>query len=180
MAFPPKTPITFTNKETGATKGYDSFELLADSVSKYMKQDGFSPIDFTGYEDTVNKSLQLKHGDVEAAYEVMTELNVWTDYLSSIIGLIEKFYLDGKAEKSYIEGITSISADRINASNGNRIANASEQVRAIRRKRNTFQAFYNTLLLKNEFIERAHNQAKLNYRTAIELRQKTGNTYQRI
>lgn len=172
MAKPPISPIkvTINNKETNI----DYFEFLLLKASDIMKKDGIR-INVKGYKETVDEYKTLEENDLEKMWILAKDLNAWSEYLSGLCNLIQKYYLDSETKKAEVLSIVSINSDQERVTNGKRLADQHKDVILVRQQRNTLQAFYNELEAKVKFLERAHYHCKTTYDNSIK-RQISDNT----
>lgn len=154
MAKPPQPSIPTT-----ANRAISYFELLAIRTAEVLKGDGII-LNFRGYKETIDAYSELNENNGQQAWELARDLNVWSEYFSDIANLIQKLYLDADTEKTETIAIASFEADEKRVTHGERLANKDERVINIRKKRNTLQAFYDALLSKIKFLERAHYHCK--------------------
>jgi len=156
MAMPPTTPIKVGEKQL------TYFQFLALNVKDYLYEYGII-LDFSGLQDTLKKYENMEEDNLEYIWELLKELNAWTDYFSSLANLVQKIYLDSETEKLEIQAIVSIREDPKKVANGDRLANKDAEVVKIRKKRNALKAFYDELVNKVEFLNRAYYHCKITY-----------------
>ena len=153
MAKPPISPVKIKEESL------NYFDVLVREVQPYFDDINIK-LSFDGYKDTVKKYSSLKQEDVNNAWEVAKEFNMWSEYFSEICSLTQKLFLDAETEKIEKIAIISTNRDNKNVSNGERLANKDEVVISVRRKRNCLQAFFNELELKIFYLERAYYHCK--------------------
>lgn len=154
MAKPPAPCIMTTSN-----RAINYFELLTIWALDYLKEDGVV-LNFKGYAETVEAYAHLQESDTKGAWELARDLNAWSEYFSDVANLIQKLYLDADTEKIEVIAQASFEADDKKVANGERLANKDTRVVNIRKKRNTLQSFYDELIAKVKFLERAHYHCK--------------------
>ncbi|MDF2879472.1 MAG: hypothetical protein K0R54_29 [Clostridiaceae bacterium] len=154
MAKPPLTPL---KAEDGKHISY--FEKLVRLSSEYLREDGIN-LSFAGYTETLVDYANLEETDITKAWNLIKDLNAWSEYFSSISNLIQKVYLDSETDKIEVQAIASIEADSVKVANGERLSNKDSKVIRARKKRNTLKAFYDELEAKIRFLERAYYHCK--------------------
>lgn len=154
MAFPPISPL-----RTSQGRNLSYFEYLTAMVHPYVKQEGVH-LSFLGYNDLLSRYFELQEGDVKEAWELMKEINAWTEYLSSVANLVQRMYLDAETDKLAVTSLVSIEADAKKVANGDRLANKDERVINARKRRNLLKSFYDELDSKVKFLERAYYHCK--------------------
>lgn len=157
MAKPPIYPMKV---ESG--QGVTYFQVLCGMVKKYLEEDGIS-LDFGGYTDTIIDYTSLTENDMENAWKLTKELNAWSEYFSDIANLIQKIYLDSETDKIEKQAVSSITNDASKVANGDRISNKDPIVVSSRKKRNILKSFYDELVSKVDFLNRAHYHCKSTY-----------------
>lgn len=172
MAKPPISPMTITINDK--EKDIDYFEFLVLKANDIMKKDGIK-INIKGYKETVEEYKSLQENDLEKMWTLAKDLNAWSEYLSGLCNLIQKYYLDSETKKAEVLSIVSINADQERVTNGKRLADQHKDVILVRQHRNTLQSFYNELEAKVKFLERAHYHCKTTYDNSIK-RQISDNT----
>ena len=158
MSRPPTTPA---RSKKGIAITY--FEKITEEVIElYKKSIMLKPlnIDFKGYRNLLNEYRNLNINDKEEAWKLARDLNLWAEYVSGIMNVIQKDYADMESEKMKILSIASYDADSTKVANGKRLANKDERVVQIRKERNLLKVYYEALLLKIEFLNRAHYNCK--------------------
>lgn len=164
MAKPPISPMTI--KINDIDKHIDYFEFLVLKASEIMKKDGIR-INIKGYKETVEEYRALEENNLEKMWILAKDLNAWSEYLSGLCNLIQKYYLDSETKKAEVLSIVSINSDQERVTNGKRIADQHKDVILVRQQRNTLQSFYNELEAKVKFLERAHYHCKTTYDNSI-------------
>lgn len=154
MAKPPVTPLIISED-----KRISYFEQLARLASDCLKKDGIN-LSFAGYTETLIEYANLKETELDKAWRLTKELNAWSEYFSSISNLIQKYYLDAETLKMEMQATSSIEADAVKVSNGDRLANKDGRVISARTKRNTLKSFHDELESKIKFLERAYYHCK--------------------
>lgn len=162
MPNPPKFPLKINGKET------TYFDFLVNSVLEIFTEQGMD-LRFDGYDETIAAYRELKHDDFTGAWNLAQELNAWSEYMSSIRSNARKLLQDAETEKLSTVATASVLADNAKVANGDRLANKDESVIAIRRRRNSIEAFVDELDAKISFLERAHYFCK----TTCEWQQRT-------
>ena len=170
MAKPPATAITITRNNKQLELSY--FEHLTLIVHDLLSSEGLLEKDglklnIKGYTETVEEYKNLEENNLDAVWQLAKDLNAWSDYLSSMANLIQKYYLDSETEKAQMLSVVSINADHERVSNGKRIADQDKKVVSVRKKRNVLQSYYNELESKVKFLERAHYHCKSTYDSAM-------------
>lgn len=153
MAKPPISPI-----KIGA-ENLNYFDVLVKEVQPYFDDINIK-LSFDGYKDTMIRYSELKQEDVNEAWDIAKEFNMWSEYFAELCSLTQKLFLDSETEKIEKIAIISTNRDNKNVSNGERLANKDETVIQVRKKRNCLQSFYNELELKITYLERAYYHCK--------------------
>lgn len=153
MAKPPVYPVQVNNKNM------NYFDILVSRAQPYLKEEGIT-INFDGYNNVVYEYSTLNIGDLKKAEELTISLNGWSEYISTLANLIQNSYLDSETDKISIQSRESIDYSNKNVSAGERYANTTEDVIAIRKKRNVLKSLYDELVSKTKFLERAHYHCK--------------------
>lgn len=153
MAKPPISPVKLNKEELSY------FDVLVKEVQPYFDDINIR-LSFDGYKDTVKRYRDLKQNNMNEAWEIAKEFNMWSEYFSEVCSLTQKLFLDAETEKIEKIAIISTNRDNKNVSNGERLANKDEVVISVRRKRNCLQAFFNELELKIAYLERAYYHCK--------------------
>lgn len=156
MAAPPNNPL----KIKGFKMSY--FMYLCSLVLPYLKEENIH-LDFTGYNDTIEKYKCLEIEDLRGAWELAKELNAWSEYFSDIANVVQKIFLDSDVEQNEIHALTSLSGDADRVSNGNRIASKEKDVIQAKLKKNILKSFYDELESKIKFLERGYYHCKTTY-----------------
>lgn len=157
MAKPPVFPMKTAN---GVEVNY--FQLLCSMVKPYLQEDGIS-LNFEGYIETISEYTSLTEEQIDKAWKLTKELNTWSEYFSDIANLIQKLYLDSETDKIEKQATASILCDATKVANGDRLSNKDPEVIKSRKKRNVLKAFYDELVAKIEFLNRAHYHCKATY-----------------
>lgn len=150
IILPPKSPI-----KNGQNKTY--FDLLCSTVRQYMN--GVN-LDFTGYDDLVAEYIAVASHDSDKNFELSKSFNAWYEYISDITNVIQNDFLDAETEKLQVVSEKSILANEKSVSAGDRKANADPDVILARKRRNALKAFYDTLVARQNFCEKAFYQCK--------------------
>ena len=154
MALPPNHTITTQNNQL-----INYFELLVLWTNDILKVNGIQ-LNFKGYKETIDEYRKLNETNYEKAWQLARDLNAWSEYFSDTANLIQKLYLDADTDRIERTAAISSQCDEKVVANGYRLANQNQEVVAIRRRKNTLQAFYEELKAKVKFLERAHFHCK--------------------
>lgn len=152
MPLPPKNPF----KEKQSTY----FIELVNTVKDDFKRNGID-LNFRGYIETIEEYQNLDYRNKDQVWRVSKSLNSWSEYMSDLKGETKKLFLDAETDKITQIAIASIKYDPKNNSNGKRGADMNEDVIKARKTRNSFDAFYEELDNKVEFLKRAFHHAKM-------------------
>lgn len=68
------------------------FKDMVNKINKYLAIEKIY-INLQGYDDIITKYFRLGDNDINEAYELMTECNVWNNYFSEIEGIIQYYTL---------------------------------------------------------------------------------------
>lgn len=135
------------------------FEYLIKTVRPIIETEGIS-LDFSGYAEVISAYAELQEDDEAGAWTLAKTINGWSEYISSVANLIQKLFLDAETDKLAIQSVCSIRADSTKVANGERLANQDKLVIEARKKRNILKAFYDELIAKSNFLERAYYHCK--------------------
>lgn len=149
MAKPPILPID--NK-----KSY--FDRLIEEVVPFYSKQGIN-LSFEGFKDTLEKYSNLDNTDYDSTWKVGKELNMWSEYLSDIFALNEKYLLDSETEKRKEYAISSSNTDGA-VSKGDRNAEKDPLVIKARKTRNLLKSFSTALEKKIDFCNTSYHHCK--------------------
>lgn len=150
MAQPPEFPI-MGNK--------DYFDIVLEQTKPFFVDTGIT-LDFSNYKETMREYSNLDSCDYEQLWKLGKELSVWGEYISNILAITEKFYLDAETEEKTAFAIASTKEDGIKVANGDRLANKSTEVIQARRNKNILKSFMSALENKKDFVYKAHHYCK--------------------
>ena len=148
MPMPPKTPVNVQGTPM------DYFDALILEVKDIYEASGL-PLDFSGYNETMQQFTSLEHNNFELSYQLAEEIFAWADYINNLKSLTKKLLLDAETDKISEVALASAKADSEKVSNGNRLANKDENVISARKKRNSLDAFYELLDAKSALMNQA-------------------------
>lgn len=148
LLLPPKNPV---NGKTSY------FALLCEEAQPHIPN---IPLDFTGYDELVDKYTEVSEHDTDANYTLSKAFNAWFEYYAEIAGIIQNKFLDAETEKLHVQAEKSILASDKNVSAGDRRANTEPEVIAARKRRNVLKSLYDTLVVRSDFCEKAFYQCK--------------------
>lgn len=135
------------------------FEQLLKNVEKPCKERGII-LDFTGYDDLVERLKNFTIDNLNEAWEISKECNAWCEYFGDIKAIIQQELANIEADKKSIISASSVKADSAKVANGERLANSDPEVVAIRKKRNSFEALLGLLEDKLQFLIQSHYFAR--------------------
>lgn len=153
MARPPMYPLK------GSDGDKDYFDITIENIANYFGADSIN-IDLSGFKETVIEYGNLTFNNAEELLILSRDFNMWGDYFSDLKSLTEKMYLNAETEKKKEFASASVSEDAGKVANGDRLANKSNDVVAIRKKRNELKAFLTALEAKIDFCYKAHHHCK--------------------
>lgn len=150
----------YNERSSGRRKNQNSslrFRDLAKKINFYLKPEGIS-LTFQGYTDTVSRYAQLQEHDLYEVYQLMTECNLWSNYLSEVENLIQLKLLEAQLE-----------LDRLKAYQKKKTKNeALEQaIKKAKTKTKEFQLFYRQLITQKTFFEKAFQHCLTTYEKGI-------------
>lgn len=123
-----------------------SFQQIAKKLNPILKDSGI-PLNFRGYSDTIKDYFQMDDGNLVKVFSMMTDCNLWNNYISDITALI-------KMESMNI----SVSLDRIKAFECKEEPNMniSENISQCERVIKDFKILIKQLESKSYFFENAY------------------------
>lgn len=133
------------------------FTILCEEAQKYIPN---IPLDFTGYDELVEKYTEVSEHDTDANYNLSKAFNAWFEYYAEIAGVIQNKFLDAETEKLHVQAEKSILASDKNVSAGDRRANTDPEVINARKRRNALKSLFDTLMARSDFCEKAFYQCK--------------------
>lgn len=147
MSMPPTTPIN------GKT---DYFNEMCRASKNILK----TRIDFTGYDNTINRYKSCTIANKPELWELAKELNTWAEYCASIANYIQIHYLNTEVKKIKLHSECSLKHSEKNVSAGERFANTQASVLKARISRNVLKSLYEMLVTRKEFLDKAFYQCK--------------------
>lgn len=136
------------------------FEQLLKAAEKTCAEQGII-LDFTGYDDLIEKLKNFKIDDTKMAWQIAQECNAWCEYIGDIKAVIKRELADAETDKKSVISKASTAADSVKVANGERLANGNAEVVSIRKKRNMLEALYDMLEDKLNFLIQSHYFARL-------------------
>jgi MarR-like DNA-binding transcriptional regulator SgrR of sgrS sRNA len=138
----------YKERSSGRRKKQNSsftFQELAKRINFYLRQEGIR-LTFQGYTDTVSRYSQLQEHDLYEVYQLMTQCNLWSNYLSEIENLIQLKSLEAQVE-----------LDRLKAYYKKKTKNESleQAIKKAKTKAKEFHLFYHQLIAQKTFFENA-------------------------
>lgn len=121
------------------------FQDMAKRINVYLKEENEN-LDFKGYSDTVIRFFRLEDHDMYEAYEVMTECNLWSNYLLDVQNFIQ-------LKKMMLE----LEVDRLNAYVEKKVPNndLQRQIQDMKNRTKEFSVFYKQIIAQQKFFERS-------------------------
>lgn len=121
------------------------FQDMAKRINAYLKEEDEN-LDFKGYTETVVRFFRIEDYDMYEIYDVMTECNLWSNYLLDVQNYIQlkKLSLD-------------LEVDRLNAFVEKKIPNndLQREIQETKNKTKEFLVFYKQLVAQQKFFERS-------------------------
>lgn len=121
------------------------FQDMAKRINVYLKEEDEN-LDFKGYSDTVIRFFRLEDHDMYEVYDVMTECNLWSNYLLDVQNFIQlkKLTLD-------------LEVDRLNAFVEKKVPNndLQREIQEARSRAKEFSVFYKQVIAQQKFFERS-------------------------
>lgn len=117
-------------------------------------------LNFDGYDDLIAKLQNFNFNNSSEAWEIAKECNAWCEYIGDIKAVIKQELANAETDKKAIISKVSTEKDPSKVANGERLANSCEDVVAIRKQRNTFEALYEMLDDKLQFLIQSHYFAR--------------------
>ena len=138
---------------------FSYFDLL---MAKAQKAIPGVRLNFDGYGDLIDRYIAVSDLDSKANFKLAKDFNMWFEYMSDIANYIQMEFLDAETDKIQIMSQKSIDSGEKNVASGDRKANTDPDVIAARKRRNTLKAFYDALVARQDFCEKAFYQCKYN------------------
>lgn len=80
------------------------FYSVSKRINIYLKEDGLS-LNYEGYTDTLNDYINVDTSDLLSIDTLIKELNLWSDYISEVQGIIELYMLKCENKSLYLESL---------------------------------------------------------------------------
>lgn len=150
VILPPSAPLSNTPHKT-------YFNFLCATVQQYLNN---ISIDFTGYDELVQAYMEVRNFETDKNFELSKSFNAWYEYISDITNIIQNQFLDAETNKLQVVSEKSILANEKSVSAGDRKANTDPEVIVARKRRNALKSFYDVLIARQNFCEKAFYQCK--------------------
>lgn len=123
-----------------------NFQDVAKKVNTYLKEDNIS-LTFQGYRETIRDYLSLQDNDIDTAYNLIIDCNLWGNYLNEIEGIIQAKMLNSQL---YID---ILKADQIKKVENPEL---NEKIKKENSKYLAFKLFYKQLKAQQRFLLKAY------------------------
>ena len=164
MVMPPKKPLLLDGVEM------DYFDRLIEDVAPIFKLYNVE-LDFAGYDELKDLYESCDPEDSHTLWHLAKAFNTWEDYFIECLSVTQKLLLDAETTKKEVQANKSIELDPVKVANGDRLADRSEELVAMRKNRNAFQSVYDLLKNKQKSAQNGYYLCKKAYelRTQMEL-----------
>lgn len=136
----------FKSKKQINKNDFIRFQDLAKVISHYLEDDGLS-LTFQGYNDTVSHYFKLDDNNLPDAFLLMTQCNLWSNYLADVEGIIQAKTLDLITQ---IDGMEALE-DKKKPDD-----NLESSIEYLTRVHKQFTLFYKQVANHRNFFERAY------------------------
>lgn len=164
MVMPPKKPLLLNGVEM------DYFDRLIEDVAPIFKLYQVE-LDFEGYDELKALYESCDPDDAHTLWHLAKAFNTWEDYFIECLAVTQKLLLDAETTKKEVQAKKSIELDPVKVANGDRLADRSEELVAMRKNRNAFQSMYDFLRNKQKSSQNGYYLCKKAYelRTQMEM-----------
>ncbi|PLS19719.1 hypothetical protein CVD28_04720 [Bacillus sp. M6-12] len=139
---------TYKEGSSGRKKKSQSplrFEDMAKKINFYLKEENLN-LNFKGYKEVVMRYFRLQDHDLYEIFQVMTECNLWSNYMSDVENFIQAKTLDYQME-----------ADRLNAYFDKKVPNEELEleIKKAKWKAKEFTIFQKQVIAQKVFFEKS-------------------------
>ena len=135
----------FKRKPTDDKKNTVKFQDLAKAINHYLNEDKVV-LTFQGYRETLLKYFRLADNNLLDSFELMTECNLWSNYVIDVEGIVQAKYLSLILEIDSLKAL--IDKQRLNE-------DLEKQIAVLIKKSKDFNLFLKLLNGQKRFFERA-------------------------
>lgn len=123
-----------------------NFQNVAKKINTYLKEDNIF-LSFEGYKETISEYLSLQENDIETAYKLMIESNLWNNYLCEVEGMVQVKMLNSQLE------VDILKADKIS-----RVKNEEleAKIKTANNKHYSLKLFYKQVKGQRKFFIKAY------------------------
>jgi hypothetical protein len=121
------------------------FQDMAKKINFYLKEENLN-LNFKGYTETVLRYFRLQDHDLYEIYQVMTECNLWSNYMADVENFIQVKTLELQVE-----------TDRLNACLNKKVPDEQLEleIRKSKWKAKEFSIFHKQVIAQKIFFEKS-------------------------
>jgi hypothetical protein len=138
----------YANESSGRKKKNQSphkFQDMAKRINFYLKEESQN-LDFKGYNETVIRYFRLQEHDLYEIFQVMTECNLWSNYMLDVENFIQMKKLELDVEKDRLTALLDKKIPDENVDNALKVA---------KYKAKEFAIFYKQVMAQKGFFEKS-------------------------